>query len=96
MDKNFNGFESEEQYLSIYNTLKDIQEKNDTYDRDTLMVYKEVYYIEFYLDDYCIRIWGENNVEVYILDEDEHLVDNGIMNVCWVINECLRNGELNF
>jgi len=96
MDKNFNGFESEEQYLSIYNTLKDIQEKNDTYDRDTLMVYKEVYYIEFYLDDYCIRIWGENNVEVYILDEDEHLVDNGIINVCCAINECLRNGELNF
>ena len=94
-NKNFNGFESEEQYLSIFDTLKDIQENNDTYDRDTIMVYKEEDYIEFILDDYSIIIWDED-VEVYINSEKKHLVDNGIMNVCWAILEALRNGEIEF
>ena len=96
MDKKFNGFESEEQYLSIFDTLKDIQENNDTYDRDNIAVYKEDDYIEFFLDDYCITIWGEFNVEVYINSKTQKLVDNGIMNVCWAILEALRNGEIDF
>lgn len=105
MANNFNGFASEEQYLKAFEMLKNIQEGNDTYDRDTLMVYKEEKYVEFFedsfsiveffLDSFSIRIWGES-VEVYILDEKEHLVDNGIMNVCWTILQELRNGNLDF
>lgn len=90
---NFNGFESEEQYLSIFDTLKEIQENNDTYDRDTLMVYKEEDCIEFFIDDYIIQIWDED-VEVYVNRENMRLVDNGIMNVCFAILEMLRDGKL--
>ncbi len=96
MNKNFNGFASEEQYLEAFEKIKNIQEGNDTYDRDTLMVTKEDNYVEFILDNYSIRIWDENNVEVYILNEKEHLVDCGIMNVCWAILEALRDGDINF
>ena len=95
-NKKFNGFESEEQYLSIFNTLKEIQENNDTYNRDTMMVYKIDNYIEFILDYYSINIFGEWNVEVCINRGKEGLVDNGIMNVCWKILEMIKDGEFEF
>lgn len=81
-EKNFNGFSSEEQYLQAFETIKEIVEDNDTYDRDTFMVYKEDEYIAVFIDDYEIDIWDgdilDGNIEI---QTQEDIVDRGIIKI---------------
>lgn len=95
MNKNFNGFASQEAYEEALKILTDIRENNDNYDRDITSVTKEEGFVELVLDDYSIQIWDED-VEVYILNGKERLVDCGIMNICCAILEGLRDGSINF
>lgn len=95
MENNFNGFASQEAYEEALKILTDIRENNDTYDRDITSVTKEEGFVELVLDDYSIQIWDED-VEVYILNGKERLVDSGIMNICCAILEGLRDGSINF
>lgn len=91
-----NGFSSEEQYLEAFEKIKNIQEANDTYDRDTIALYKEEDYVELVVDEYNIQFWGEDIIEADILNEKGTLVDNGIIKVCEAILEALRDGDINF
>ena len=95
MNKNFNGFASQEAYEEALKILTNIRENNDNYDRDITSVTKEEGFVELVLDDYSIQIWDED-VEVYILNGKECLVDCGIMNICCAILEGLRDGSINF
>ena len=95
MKNNFNGFASQEAYEEALKILTDIRENNDNYDRDITSVNKEEGFVELVLDDYSIQIWDED-VEVYILNGKERLVDCGIMNICCAILEGLRDGSINF
>ena len=95
MNKNFNGFASQEAYEEALKILTDIRENNDNYDRDITSVTKEEGFVELVIDDYSIQIWDED-VEVYILNGKERLVDCGIMNICCAILEGLRDGSINF
>ena len=95
MKNNFNGFDSQEAYEEALEILTDIRENNDNYDRDITSVTKEEGFVELVIDDYSIQIWDED-VEVYILNGKERLVDRGIMNICCAILEGLRDGSINF
>lgn len=95
MKNNYNGFASQEAYEEALKILTDIRENNDNYDRDITSVTKEEGFVELVLDDYSIQIWDED-VEVYILNGKERLVDCGIMNICCAILEGLRDGSINF
>lgn len=95
MENNFNGFASQEAYEEALKILTDIRENNDNYDRDITSVTKEEGFVELVIDDYSIQIWDED-VEVYILNGKERLVDCGIMNICCAILEGLRDGSINF
>lgn len=95
MKNNYNGFASQEAYEEALKILTDIRESSDTYDRDITSVTKEEGFVELVLDDYSIQIWDED-VEVYILNGKERLVDCGIMNICCAILEGLRDGSINF
>ena len=95
MKNNFNGFDSQEAYEEALEILTDIRENNDNYDRDITSVTKEEGFVELVIDDYSIQIWDED-VEVYILNGKERLVDCGIMNICCAILEGLRDGSINF
>ena len=95
MKNNYNGFASQEAYEEALKILTDIRENNDNYDRDITSVNKEEGFVELVLDDYSIQIWDED-VEVYILNGKERLVDCGIMNICCAILEGLRDGSINF
>ena len=95
MNNNFNGFASQEAYEEALKILTDIRENNDNYDRDITSVTKEEGFVELVINDYSIQIWDED-VEVYILNGKERLVDCGIMNICCAIIEGLRDGSINF
>lgn len=95
MNNNFNGFASQEAYEEALKILTDIRENNDNYDRDITSVTKEEDFVELVIDDYSIQIWDED-VEVYILNGKERLVDSGIINICSAILEGLRDGSINF
>ena len=95
MKNNYNGFASQEAYEEALKILTDIKENNDNYDRDITSVTKKEDCVELVLEDYCIQIWDED-VEVYILNGKERLVDCGIMNICCAILEGLRDGNINF
>ena len=95
MKNNYNGFASQEAYEEALEILTEIRENNDNYDRDITSVNKEEGFVELVLDDYSIQIWDED-VEVYILNGKERLVDCSIMNICCAILEGLRDGSINF
>lgn len=95
MKNNYNGFASQEAYEEALEILTEIRESSDTYDRDITSVTKEEGFVELVLDDYSIQIWDED-VEVYILNGKERLVDSGIINICSAILEGLRDGSINF
>lgn len=95
MKNNYNGFASQEAYEEALEILTEIKENNDNYDRDITSVTKEEGFVELVLDDYSIQIWDED-VEVYILNGKERLVDSGIINICCAILEGLRDGIIDF
>ena len=95
MNNNFNGFDSQEAYEEALEILTEIRESSDIYDRDINSVTKKDDCVELVIDDYSIQIWDED-VELYILNEKERLVDCGIMNVCSAIREGLLDGSINF
>ena len=95
MNKKFNGFASQEAYEEALEILTEIRESNDIYDRDITSVTKEEGFVELVIDDYSIQIWDED-VELYILNGKERLVDCGIMNVCSAIREGRLDGSINF
>ena len=95
MKNNFNGFASQEAYEEALEILTEIRESNDIYYRDITSVTKKEDCVELVIDDYSIQIWDED-VELYILNGKERLVDCGIMNVCSAIFEGLRDGSIDF
>ena len=95
MNNNFNGFASQEASEEALEILTEIRESNDIYDRDITSVTKKEDCVELVLEDYCIQIWDED-VEVYILNGKERLVDCGIINVCSAIIEALNDGIIDF
>ena len=95
MNNNFNGFASQEAYEEALEILTEIRESSDIYYRDITSVTKKEDCVELVIDDYSIQIWDED-VELYILNGKERLVDCGIMNVCSAIREGLLDGSINF
>lgn len=78
--KNFNGFSTQEEYDYYLDLVKDIQESEDNYDRDTIMVSKDNYSgcIDINIDKYRISVWDSETVEIY---SEDNWIDGGIVEI---------------
>lgn len=89
---NFNGFKSQDDYQTVFNTLKQVVEEYDCQDRDYFSVHFDKC-IECIVGEYRFYIW-DDCVEIEILNEKLHLVDSGITAIVKVLYVMLEDGDL--